>query len=144
MLALSWDRTAGTHPYLVPPEHSAVVRKQLGPDALVAPEQGVIFEMDPGRARDIGRQTIAQYARFPNYVGNWRRLGFSEDDVSRGSDRLVDALFAWGGMDKIAERVKAHLAAGADHVCIQVIGAGTGPDLNAARPAWRELAAALL
>ena len=145
MLALSRDRTAGTHPYLVTPEHSAMARKLLGPNALLAPEQGVVLETDPGRARELARQVVrAHYVRLPNYVNSWRRLGFTENEISSASDRLIDALFAWGGMDGIAERVNAHLAAGADHVCLQVISGAAAPDVGAIRPAWRELAAALL
>jgi probable F420-dependent oxidoreductase len=144
MLELARERTAGTHPYLVTPEHSAMARKALGPDALLAPEQGVIFETDPARARELGRKTIEAYRRYPNYVDSWRRLGFTEDDIANARDRLTDALFAWGGIDRITERVNAHFAAGADHVCLQVISAASRPDVDAVRPAWRELAAALL
>ena len=143
MLELARDRTAGAHPYLVTPEHTAQARSVLGPGKLLAPEQGVILERDPERARAMARKALAQYQQRPNYANNWRRLGFSEDDIANMSDRLVDALFAWGGVEQIAERVKAHLSAGADHVCLQVIS-GAGVDVNAARPAWRTLAAALL
>jgi probable F420-dependent oxidoreductase len=144
MLALSAERTAGTHPYLVTPEHSAVAREAVGPDGLVAPEQGVILETDPAKARALGRAVVAQYGQLPNYVNNWRRLGFSDDEISGVSDRLVDGLFAWGSMDKIVARVKAHHDAGADHVCLQVISGSERPDVGAVRAAWRELAAALL
>jgi probable F420-dependent oxidoreductase len=144
MLDLARERTAGAHPYLVTPEHSAMARKALGPDALLAPEQGVVRETDPGRARELARKALEHYRRLPNYVGSWQRLGFSEDEIANASDRLTDALFAWGGIDKIAERVNAHFAAGADHVCLQVISAASRPDVDAIRPAWRELAAALL
>jgi probable F420-dependent oxidoreductase len=144
MLELSRDRTAGAHPYLVTPEHSAMARELLGPDALLAPEQGVVLETDPGRARQLARQAMARYVLLPNYVNSWRRLGFTADEISSVSDRLIDALFAWGGMDRIADRVNAHLAAGADHVCLQVISGAGAPDVGVIRPAWRELAAALL
>ncbi len=144
MLELSRDRTAGAHPYLVTPEHSAMARELLGPDALLAPEQGVVLETHPGRARQLARQAMVRYVLLPNYVNSWRRLGFTEDEISSVSDRLIDALFAWGGMDRIADRVNAHLAAGADHVCLQVISGAGAPDVGAIRPAWRELAAALL
>ena len=144
MLDLARERTAGAHPYLVTPEHSAMARKALGPDALLAPEQGVVLETDPGRARELARKAIEHYRRLPNYVGSWEQLGFTEDEIAQASDRLTDALFAWGGIDRIAERVNAHFAAGADHVCLQVISAVSHPDVDAIRPAWRELAAALL
>ena len=144
MLELARDHTAGAHPYLVPPEHSALAREILGPHALLAPEQGVVLESDPVRAHAICRQAIEQYCRLPNYVNNWHRFGFSADDVANLSDRLMDALFAWGEPEQIAERVNAHLAAGADHVCLQVITGAPRPDVGAARVAWRRLAAALL
>jgi probable F420-dependent oxidoreductase len=143
MLELARDKTAGAHPYLVTPEHSAIARDILGPDRLLAPEQGVVLESDPAVAREMARGAFAQYQQYPNYVNSWRRLGFSDDDITNASDRLIDALFAWGSMDRISERVKAHLSAGADHVCLQVI-TGAGVDFGPARTAWRELAAALL
>lgn len=144
MLELARDRTAGAHPYLVPPEHTAVARKILGRDALLAPEQAVVLESDPERARAICRPTLQHYSRLPNYRNSWARLGFAEEEITTVSDRLIDALFAWGSVDQIADRVNAHLAAGADHVCLQVITGAPRPDVDAARPAWRELAAALL
>jgi probable F420-dependent oxidoreductase len=143
MLELARDRTAGAHPYLVTPEHSARARQILGPSKLLAPEQGVVLESDPERARGLARGALSMYLQMPNYTNNWRRLGFSDDDIKNVSDKLVDGLFAWGGIDKIKERVDAHIAAGADHVCLQVI-TGAGTDLAAARPVWRKLAAALL
>ncbi len=143
MLELSRTRTAGTHPYLVPPEHSAWAREQLGPDALLAPEQGVILETDPAKARAIARSNLETYLALPNYVNNWRRLGFTDEDFSGPSDRLVDALFAWGNLGQIRERVEAHVAAGADHVALQVIQSEKVGDLEEARASWRELAALL-
>jgi probable F420-dependent oxidoreductase len=140
MLDLARDRSAGAHPYLVSPDHTARARERLGPAALLAPEQGVILETDPARARDIARAALGPYLNFPNYVNNWRRLGFSDEDVA-GSDRLIDAIFAWGSLDQIARRVAEHHAAGADHVCLQVLHADT-PALP--RQAWRDLASALL
>lgn len=142
MLELSAQATAGAHPYLVTPEHTASARKILGPDALLAPEQGVILESDPAKARELGRQALGNYLHMPNYLNSWRRLGFSEEDV-KGSDRLVDALFAWGDAEAIAERVRAHIDAGADHVCIQAIRGPMGADLPGVRETWRAAAAAL-
>jgi probable F420-dependent oxidoreductase len=141
MLDLAAARSAGAHPYLVPPEHTARARERMGPDALLAPEVGVVLETDPGRAREVARQGLANYLRLPNYLNSWRRLGFSEEDVA-GSDRLIDALFAWGALEQVAARVREHLDAGADHVCLQVIR-GT-PDPSFPREAWRELAGAVL
>jgi probable F420-dependent oxidoreductase len=144
MLELAAEHTAGAHPYLVTPEHTAEARTILGPDALLAPEQGVVLETDPTRARELAREVIGHYGKLPNYKNNWLRLGFSEDDITSGSNRLVDALFAWGTTAQIAARVQEHFAAGANHVCLQVITGTPRPDVAAARPAWRELAAALL
>ena len=144
MLELARDHTAGAHPYLVPPEHSALARKVLGPELLLAPEQGVVLGSDRARVQEICRQTIEHYRGYPNYVNNWRRLGFTNEDIANGSDGLIGALFASGEPDRIAERVNAHRAAGANHVCLQVITGAPRPDIGAARVAWRRLAAALL
>jgi probable F420-dependent oxidoreductase len=144
MLSLARELTAGAHPYLVTPDHTVLARTALGPDALLAPEQGVLLETDPRRARDTARLALKHYRHLPNYVASWQRLGFTEDDITTLSDRLIDGLFAWGNVAAIAERVEEHLAAGADHVCLQVISDSPRPDVDAMRPAWRELAAALL
>lgn len=144
MLDLARDRSAGAHPFLITPEHTAMARERLGPTALLAPEQGVILETDPSRARDIARRYVSGYGQLANYSNSWRRLGFSEEDITTSSDRLCDALFAWGDVDQIARRVDAHLAAGADHVCLQVSLGGAGEDLAQPREIWRELAAALI
>jgi probable F420-dependent oxidoreductase len=144
MLELARDQTAGAHPYLVTPEHTATARAILGSGAVLAPEQGVVLEADAARARDIARPYVKGYGRLANYANSWRRLGFSEEDIANTSDRLIDALFAWGTVDRIAERVNAHFTAGADHVCLQVVGGGSPHDVAAIRPAWRELARAVL
>jgi probable F420-dependent oxidoreductase len=144
MLELSATRTLGAHPYLVTPEHTAIAREVLGPDALLAPEQGVVFETDPTRARELARGAVAHYRSLPNYTNNWKRLGFSNEEIEAASDRLIDALFAWGPAERIAERIAAHHAAGADHVCIQVINGAEGPSAAASLPAWRALAEVLL
>jgi len=135
MLELARDRTAGSHPYLVTPEHTAAAREALGPDALLAPEQGVVLESDADAARAIAREELKRYAQLPNYTNNWKRLGFTDDDVTSLSDRLVDALFVWGDVDAVAERVTQHRAAGADHVCLQVV-----PGRGMHRDAWKALA----
>ena len=141
MLALAAARTAGAHPYLVTPEHTAWARAALGRHAVLAPEQHVVLEEDPAIARDAARSQLAIYLGLPNYVNSWRRLGFDEQDVAPpGSDRLVDALVAWGDEATAAGRVRAHLDAGADHVCVQVVTA----DLRALPlEAYRRLARAL-
>ncbi|MET9226685.1 TIGR03620 family F420-dependent LLM class oxidoreductase [Lentzea sp. NPDC003310] len=117
VLQLAADRTAGAHPYLVPVEHTAEARKALG-DKLLAPEVTVVVEEDPETARAIAREQLALYFTLTNYVNNWRRYGFSEEDV-KGSDRLIDALVAHGSPDQVAAKLQAHVDAGADHVAVQ-------------------------
>jgi probable F420-dependent oxidoreductase len=141
-LELARERAWGSHPYFVPPEHTARARRALGPGKLLAPEQMVCLERDPSTARAVARQTMQMYLGLPNYVRNLRALGFGSDDVANGgSDRLVDAIVAWGDIDAIATRVKAHQDAGADHVCLQVLRA---KPTELPREEWHELAAALL
>jgi probable F420-dependent oxidoreductase len=142
MLELARTRTAGTHPYLVTPELTAAARAGVGPDHLVASEQGVVLETDPTAARAIARQHLATYLGLPNYSNNWKRQGFTDDDlVDGGSDRLVDALVVWGDEDTIAARVQAQRDAGADHVCIQVL---TSDPRALPVDEWRVLAPALI
>ena len=127
MLDLARDRSWGSHTYLVLPEQTQVHRELLGLDALLAPEQGVVLDRDPASARAKARAAIAMYLGLPNYLNSWRRAGFTDEDFSAGgSDRLVDALVAWGDAETVARRLEAHLAAGADHVCVQVLGADPG------------------
>lgn len=142
MLELAAEKTDGAHPYLVPVEHTVRARGILGDGKLLAPEQFVLLEQDPAEARRLVRQTLAWYLTLPNYTNNLRWLGFADDDFAHGSsDRLVDALVAWGDEEAIAARVHAHLAAGADHVCVQPIGRTFG-DLGLDQ--LRRLAPALL
>jgi probable F420-dependent oxidoreductase len=139
MLELSAEQAEGAHPYFVTPEHTVAARAALG-TALLCPEQAVILEDDPDEARRLARAHMATYVRLPNYANNLRRLGFTEEDLADGcSDRLVDAIVAWGDEDKIVERVRAHLDAGADHVCVQALSEGR----VAPAPQWRRLGAAL-
>jgi probable F420-dependent oxidoreductase len=127
MLELARDRTAGAHPYFVPPAHTARAREILGPEPLLAPEQVVVLETDPSRAREIGRRHMAPYLRLPNYVNNLRTLGFDDADFTAGgSERLVDAIVAWGDEAAIAGRVREHLDAGADHVAVQAYAENAG------------------
>jgi probable F420-dependent oxidoreductase len=141
MLELARDRAAGTHPYLVTPEHTRRAREVVGPDRHVASEQAVVLETDPAQARAIARTHLAGYLRLPNYTNNWLRLGFTAEDVANGgSDRLVDALVAWGTVEQIGERVAAHQQAGADHVCLQVL---TGDQTTLPLTEWRALTALL-
>lgn len=140
MLEVARTRTAGVHPYLVTPEHTAMARQALGTDSLVAPEQGVVLDTDPSAAREIARKALSVYTGLPNYVNNWYRLGYTEDDVANGgSDRLIDALFAWGDEDAVASRLQQHRDAGADHICIQVLTA----DNSVGLPELRRLAPVL-
>lgn len=142
MLELSATRANGAHPYFVPVEHTEIARQVMGDGPILAPEQAVVLERDPTKAREIARTHVPNYLRLENYANNLRRLGFTEEDLTGGgTDRLVDAIVAWGSVEDVVGRVQAHLDAGADHVCIQVLTdqPGTLPLRE-----WRDLAAALL
>lgn len=122
VLQLARDRTAGAHPYLTTPAHTAQARSILGDGKLLVPEQKVVRSTDPVEARALARQRLSFYFTLPNYTNNWLRLGFSDADfVDGGSDRLVDALVVWGDDDAIRERIQAHRDAGADQVTLQVL-----------------------
>lgn len=140
------ERAAGVHSYFVTAEHTRVARESLGNNALLAPEQAVVLEKDAARAREIARKYTGAYLGFPNYCRNLLQLGWEEDDfLGGGSDRLVDALVAWGKPEEIRRKVYAHHEAGADHVCIQVISEEWGrmpPEFPYME--WRELAVALV
>jgi probable F420-dependent oxidoreductase len=142
MLALAAERTDGAHPYFVPVEHTAMARDVLGPEPFLAVEQTAVPSRDPVEARRIAREFAGRYLDLPNYANNLRRLGYGDDDVGGGgSDRLVDAVVAWGGIEEIASRVLSHLDAGADHVCVQFRGADAG---DLCLPQFAELATLLL
>ena len=142
MLSLAAERADGAHPYFVPVEHTAEARSVLGPGKLLCPEAAVVVEADPDTAREVARRHVGTYLKLPNYVNNLLRLGFNDADVAgAGSDRLVDALVGWGGVDTVAGRVRAHLDAGADHVAVQVL---TADPTELPRREWRQLADALL
>jgi probable F420-dependent oxidoreductase len=138
MLELAAERSAGALLYNTPPEATAAARSLVGPGPLLAVEQAVLVEQDPAEARRIAREFIAFYLTLPNYVRAWERAGFGpEERTGGGSDRMVDAVVAWGGPEQVMERVRAQLDAGADHVCLQVLA----PDPNALPLAgWRALA----
>ncbi|WIM87614.1 LLM class F420-dependent oxidoreductase [Candidatus Mycobacterium wuenschmannii] len=126
VLALSAERSAGAHPYLTPPQHTAQARELIGNAVFLAPEHKVVLTENADEAREIGRRTVDFYLDLSNYVNNWRRLGFTDADVHKpGSDRLIDAVVAHGTAEQIAARLSEHVDAGADHVAIQVLG---GPD----------------
>ncbi|MCX4700464.1 LLM class F420-dependent oxidoreductase [Streptomyces sp. NBC_01373] len=141
-LELARDRSAGSIPYLVTPEHTAYAREILGEAPLLAPELGVVLESDPARARALARGFLAMYLTLPNYTNNFLRHGFTEDDLADdGSDRLIDALFAWGDETTIRTRIDAFFEAGADHVALQVVNGEPRDALP--RKAWQSLASLL-
>jgi probable F420-dependent oxidoreductase len=123
VLRLAARRSAGAHPYLTTPEHTAKARELVGNTVFLAPEHKVVLTTDADEARALGRETLDHYLSLSNYVNNWLRLGFTEADVRKpGSDRLIDAVVAYGTPEAIAQRLGEHLDAGADHVSIQVLG----------------------
>ncbi|MEU7896427.1 LLM class F420-dependent oxidoreductase [Nonomuraea sp. NPDC049152] len=125
MLELARDRAEGAHTYFVPPEHTARAREILGRDRLLVPELAVVLQPDPAKARQVAREHMAYYLTLPNYVNNLRDLGYTDSDFADGgSDRLADAIVAWGDEQAVAKRVRAHLDAGADHVALQPLTAG--------------------
>jgi probable F420-dependent oxidoreductase len=129
MLRLSAERALGAHPYFVPVEHTAVARKELGAGPLLAVEQAAVLSEDPATGRATARRHMKRYLDLDNYVNNLRRLGWTDRDFAEGgSDRLVDAIVAWGGATAIKSRVDEHRKRGADHVCLQVLRSDpTGP-----------------
>ena len=132
MLKLVAERASGAHPYNVTPEHTRRAREILGAGPTLAPEQMVLRETNPAKAREVARQNLRIYTSLPNYYENWRWLGFDESDWQNGgSDRLIDAIICWGDEDKIRAHIQAHFDAGADHVCIQPFrpDGEPGPDL---------------
>jgi len=144
MLELAAERCAGAHPYLVTPDHTATARAALGDDRVLAVEQAVVLTDDRDVARERAHTHLEIYTGLPNYRRSWERQGFGDEDFVRGgSDRLKDALVAWGDIDACAARVREHLEAGADHVCVQVLGehplALPLDDLRALAPALTSL-----
>jgi probable F420-dependent oxidoreductase len=140
MLELAAERTRGAHPYFTSPEHTAFAREVMGDGPWLAPEQAFVLDSDPSSARARARGHMAYYLELDNYRRNLKRLGFVDDDFEGGgSDRAVDAIVAWGGVDAVRDRVKAHLDAGADHVCVQAVGSDPLDELRQLAPALREL-----
>jgi probable F420-dependent oxidoreductase len=139
VLKLSARRSAGAHPYLTTPEHTAQARELVGPDAFIAPEHKAVLTTDAEQARAVGRKALDLYLGLANYLNNFKRLGFTDEELAKpGSDRFIDAVIAHGTPDAIAARLNEHLAAGADHVPVQVL---TAPDKLV--PALAELAGPL-
>jgi probable F420-dependent oxidoreductase len=140
MLDLAGERTAGTHPYFVPVEHTRQARERLGPGKLVAPEVACVLDADPVRAKAVARDYAKLYLGLRNYTQNLLTCGFTESDIANGgSDRLIDAVIPQGSATQIADVVHAHLEAGADHVCVQALGEAGIP-----RESWTGLAKALI
>jgi probable F420-dependent oxidoreductase len=140
MLDLAKERALGTHPYFIDVQHTRFARERVGPDVLVAPEVAVVVEEDPETARKLAREYAALYLGLSNYTSNLLRFGYTEQDIADGgSDRLIDAVIPHGSAEQIAEAIRAHLEAGADHVCLQLLGHGPEPLED-----FRALAAALL
>ncbi|MGZ4527782.1 MAG: LLM class F420-dependent oxidoreductase [Mycobacterium sp.] len=130
VLRLAAQRSAGAHPYLTTPEHTAKARELVGNSVFLAPEHKVVLTTDPDEARAVGRRYADFYLDLSNYVNNWRRLGFTEADVRKPvSDRLIDAVVAYGTPDAIAQRLNEHLDAGADHVAVQVLDAARDDEI---------------
>ena len=144
MLKLSAEMGIGAHPYFVPVEHTSFARQILGPDALLAPEVAVVFDTNPQTARETARKFMLTYNRLPNYANNLLRLGWKQEDIAgpdkMPSDKMVDAIVAWGTLERITERIKAHLDAGASHVSVQVLVAD---QTVLPMSQWRELATVL-
>ena len=144
MLKLSAEMGIGAHPYFVPVEHTSFARQILGPDALLAPEVAVVFDTNQQTARETARKFMLTYNRLPNYANNLLRLGWKQEDIAgpdkMPSDKMVDAIVAWGTLETITERIKAHLDAGASHVSVQVLVAD---QTVLPMSQWRELATVL-
>ncbi|MBE1549031.1 putative F420-dependent oxidoreductase [Mycobacterium sp. OAS707] len=140
MLELSATRARGAHPYLVTPDHTRTAREVLGDGPLLLPEQAVFLTDSRDEARSVGANFLRTYTGLPNYANNLLRSGFTQDDLDSVSDRLLDAIIAWGDEEAVARRVEEHKQAGADHVCVQAL---TAEPLAFPREQWRRLAAAL-
>ncbi|MGW5744941.1 TIGR03620 family F420-dependent LLM class oxidoreductase [Amycolatopsis sp. NPDC003861] len=141
MLELARDRSAGAHTYHVTPEHTAQARGILGAAPFLGVEHAVLFETDAAKAREIAREHLHPYLTTPYNIAKFLRLGYTEEDIDGGSDRLVDDLVVWGDLETITAKLRQHLDAGADHVGVQVIGVEPG---TSAMPHWRRLTEALL
>ena len=111
----------GAHPYFSSPDHTAMAREVMGPDAWLCVEQKVILETDPAKARELAKPVASIYNSLPNYRNNWFRMGLTEDDCDNLTDKFIDTTFAWGNVDAIQARIQEHFDAGASHVCIQPV-----------------------
>ena len=141
---LARERAAGSIPYLVTADQTARSRERLGDGPLLAPELKVVLESDPERARTLARDYLAMYLALPNYTNNFLRNGFTEDDLANGgSDRLIDAVYAWGDEARIRARIDEYIAAGADHVALQLVHGSTPTREFLPRKGWSRLASLL-
>lgn len=136
MLELARDAASGAHPYWTTPEHTAEARKILGADPLLCVEQKVVLTDQPASAREAAKSALAMYADLPNYRNNWKRLGFTDEEIDHREDRFVDAVVAWGDRETILRRIRDHYDAGADHVCVQPVPLDGGDAVD-----WRCLEA---
>jgi probable F420-dependent oxidoreductase len=143
MVALSGEKTAGAHPYLVDPEHSRQARAILGPGKLLAPEQGVAFGASVAEARKTAATGISFYKDLPNYRNNWLRLGYTDAEIAGDADRFIDGIVACGDAAAMAARVREHWQAGADHVCVQIISAEGDNDFATLTSRFGQIAEAL-
>jgi probable F420-dependent oxidoreductase len=143
MVALSGEKTAGAHPYLVDPEHTRQARKILGAGKLLAPEQGVAFGASLEEARKTAATGISFYKTLPNYRNNWLRLGYTDAEIDGDADRFIDGIVACGDASAMAVRVREHWQAGADHVCVQIISAEGESDFDTLTGRFRHIAEAL-
>ena len=133
MLALAASQADGAHPYFATPEHTARARDILGPDKLLAVEQKVVLTDDRAAGRAAAAYQAERYGRLPNYRNNWKRLGFTDEQIDASHEAFLEAVVVWGDVDRIRGRIDEHLQAGADHVCIQALApdAGRRPDMRA-------------
>jgi probable F420-dependent oxidoreductase len=138
MLDLAAERTLGTHPYFVPASHTRAARERLGSGPLIAVSVACVLDDDSERGRATARGYAELYLTLSNYTNNLLRHGFTEADIADGgSDRLIDEIVPHGDAARIAEAAREHLDAGADHVCLQVVGHTGVP-----RQQWTDLAEA--
>lgn len=130
MLELAATAADGAHPYWTTPEHTAMAREKVGADALLCVEQKVILSTDADAARAAANKQLDRYAPLPNYRNNWKRLGFTDDEIEQRDHRFVDAVVVWGDEARVRAGVQAHYDAGADHVCVQPVNPDGSADID--------------
>ena len=137
MLELAGELTDGAHPYFTTPEHTAMARKILGKEKMLCVEQKIALTTNKEIAHGAARAAYSHHASLPNYRNNWKRLGFTDEDIDLGTDRFIDAVVAWGTTDQINARLAEHEEAGATHICIHPLDVGT----ESSSPSWEALEA---